>query len=258
MILAADIGNTSIAIGAYEGKKLLFRKGLCTDREKSSDEYAEELFDVLSVYGASKDDISGSVISSVVPELTDKFIKALTMVTGTEPVVVGEKHNGRLDVKILPVSCLGADLIAASIGAIRKYPLPCLVVDLGTATKILVIDETGCFRGCTISPGVKISADALAQKASLLPSISLSKPERVIGENTVECMQSGIVLGTAAMLDGLIKRIKKELQKDSVTVVATGGYSEGIVSCCETEMIYDENLLLDGLSEIYAETQNVL
>lgn len=251
MILAVDIGNTSINIAAYEGEELVFSSRMYTSRKKSCDEYAVGFTDIFTLYEASAEAFSGSVVSSVVPELTDSIVDALRKTTGTQPVTVGEKHNGNLKVEILPVSQLGADLIAASVGAIKKYPLPCLVADLGTATKIIVIDENACFRGCTISPGVKISLDALAQKTSLLPSISLEKPERAIGENTVECMRSGIVFGTAAMLDGLISRIKAELESDSVTVVATGGYSKGIVPCCETEIIYDENLLLDGLNEIY-------
>lgn len=251
MLLTADIGNTSITLGAYKNEKLIFTTRLYTDRHKSADEYAVSILDILGLYGAEPDAFEDAVISSVVPEITANFSSALTKVIGKAPLPVGEKYNGNLEVHILPVSYLGADLIAASVGAREKYPLPCLVADLGTATKILVIDKKGCFRGCTISPGVKISLDALAKNTSLLPAISLDKPERAIGENTVECMQSGIVFGTAAMLDGLVKRIKAELGEEEVTVVATGGYSKTIAECCETEMIYDENLLLDGLKAIY-------
>ncbi len=251
MILVADIGNTSITIGAYEDDVLVFADKLVTVKEKSCEKYTHELFDIIESQGISGKKFNGAVISSVVPEVTENFSKALTAVTDVEPIVVGEKHNGNLKVEILPVSYLGADLIAGCIGAISKYPLPCIVADLGTATKLLVINEKGYFCGCTISPGVKISLDALAEKASLLPSISLTEPERVIGRNTVECMQSGIVFGTAAMLDGLVSRMKKEMGEEQVTVVVTGGYSKEIASCCETEVIYDENLLLDGMKKIY-------
>ncbi len=251
MLLAVDIGNTSITLGAYKNNELVFTTRMFTDRHKSADEYAIKLLDILNLYGAAPDGFKGAIISSVVPEITAYFSSAIEKVIGKKPLIVGQEHNGNLKVYILPVSYLGADLIAASIGAIGKYPLPCLVADLGTATKILVIDKDGVFRGCTISPGVKISLDALANNTSLLPAISLSKPERAIGENTVECMQSGIVYGTAAMLDGLITRIKAELGEDDVTVIATGGYSKTISECCETKMVYDENLLLDGLRLIY-------
>lgn len=253
MIITVDIGNTSISVGAYDGDFLAFTSAVLTERNKSCEDYTSDIGDMLSLNGLSGVSFSGSIVSSVVPEVTDSIVGALRKITGTEPLIVGEKYNGNLKVEILPVSYLGADLIAASVGAIKKYPLPCLVADLGTATKILVIDENACFRGCTISPGVKISLDALSEKASLLPEISLERPERAIGENTVECMQSGIVFGTAAMLDGLISRIKAELGSEKVTVVATGGYSKEIASCCETEIIYDENLLLDGLNAIYYE-----
>ena len=251
MLLTVDIGNTSITLGAYKNNDLVFTARLMTDREKNGDEYAAGLSDILKLNNAEPDGFEGAIISSVVPEITGNFSLALKKIIGKEPLIVGEKYNGNLKVHILPVSYLGADLIAASVGATEKYPLPCLVADLGTATKILVIDNDGVFRGCTISPGVKISLEALAEKASLLPEISLERPERVIGENTVECMQSGIVYGTAAMLDGLVKRIKEELGAENVTVVATGGYSKTIAECCETEIIYDENLLLDGLKVIY-------
>ena len=251
MLLTVDIGNTSITLGAYKNDELAFTARLMTDREKNGDGYEKELLGILDSHCVRGEELEGAIVSSVVPEITESFSLAVKNITGKEPMLVGEKHNGNLKVEILPVSYLGADLIAASVGAIEKYTLPCLVCDLGTATKILVIDRDGTFRGCTISPGVKISLEALSERTSLLPEISLSKPERAIGENTVECMQSGIVYGTAAMLDGLIKRITAELDSGSVTVVATGGYSKTIAECCETQIIYDENLLLDGLKVIY-------
>lgn len=256
MILTVDIGNTNITLSVYEKEKLLFSSRMFTLRQKSSDEYAAGLRDMLDLYGVSAQGFEGSVVSSVVPELTDSFIRALKKVTGTDSVVVGETHHGDFKVEILPVSAIGADLVSACVGAISKYPLPCLVADLGTATKILVIDEKGVFRGCTISPGVKISADALAKNTSLLPSVSLTEPERAIGTNTVECMQSGIVFGTAAMLDGMIDRIKAELSREEVTVIATGGYCKGIIPCCKTEIICDENLICDGLMEIYKKAKS--
>ena len=250
MLLAVDIGNTSITIGAYKNDGLIFTSRLLTDRQKSADRYEEELLNILVSHFVNSADFGGAIISSVVPEITGNFSLALKKIIGKEPLIVGEKYNGNLKVHILPVSYLGADLIAASVGATEKYPLPCLVADLGTATKILVIDNDGVFRGCTISPGVKISLEALAEKASLLPEISLERPERVIGENTVECMQSGIVYGTAAMLDGLLDKIEKELG-ETPTVVATGGLSAEIITQCRRNIIYNENLLLDGLRVIY-------
>lgn len=252
MLLAIDMGNTNITLGAYKGSELVFVSRLYTSKHKTSDEYAVDLLDLFNLNNVSPKEFTGCVFASVVPELTDYIIRAVRQTVGVEPILVGGDYNGNLKIDILPVSYLGADLIAGSVAAREKYPLPCLVADLGTATKILVIDKDGKFRGCTISPGVKVSLDALAKNASLLPSISFAKPEKAIGENTTECMQSGIIYGTAAMLDGMIKRIKAELGYEECTVVATGGYSTAIIPCCEEEILYDENLLLDGLKEIYA------
>lgn len=254
MVLVIDMGNTNITLGCYNKDKLIFVSRMYTERHKSCDEFAVGLLDILKLYGVSPTDFSGAILSSVVPELTDIISKAIKLVIKKKPLLVGKDHNGNLKIDILPIDQLGADLICGCVGAIRKYPLPCLVVDMGTATKILAIDKDGYFVGCTISPGVKISLDALASNAALLPSISFTKPERVAGRNTVECMQSGCVYAAAAMIDGLSSRIIKELKFENATIVSTGGYSKGIVPCCETSgIIYDENLLLDGLKAIYDE-----
>lgn len=251
MLLAIDMGNTNITLGAFKDDELLFVSRLYTARHKSSDEFAIDFLDIFNLYNVKPTDFSGVIFASVVPELTDPIVRAIKRTVGIEPVIVGGEHNGNLRVDILPVSYLGADLIAGAVAAREKYPLPCLVVDLGTATKILVIDKDGIFKGCTISPGVKISLNALTQGTALLPSVSLTAPKNAIGENTVECIQSGVVYGTAAMIDGLIRRIKSELNEEVAAVIATGGYSSSIIPSCETEITYDENLLLDGLREIY-------
>lgn len=146
---------------------------------------------------------------------------------------------------------LGADLAVASVAAIDKYELPCFIVDLGTATKIILIDEDGTFLGCTISAGVGISLEALAKKTSQLPAVRLIAPPTSIGTNTVDCMQSGTVFGTAAMLDGLTARMEREFGKKVKTTVATGGLAEEIVKNCDRETVYDGNLILEGLKNIY-------
>lgn len=253
MILVVDTGNTNITIGCYQDDALLFVSRMYTSRNKAIDEYAVGLLDIFHLYGVSPKDFSGAILSSVVPEITDIIAGAIELTIKRKPLLVGKEHNGKLKIEVLPVEHLGADLICGCIGAIKKYPLPCLVVDMGTATKILALDKDGYFLGCTISPGVKISLDALARNAALLPSISFTRPEKVAGTNTVECMQSGSVYGCAAMVDGLIARMAKELKFDNPTIVSTGGYSKGIIPCCETPIIYDENLLLDGLKTIYDE-----
>ena len=250
MLLTIDIGNTNITLGAYRDEKILFVSRMFTARNKTSDEFAAELLNIFKLYEVGATEFSKVVMSCVVPEIEDSVIRAVKMITGKKPAIVGAENHGSFKIDILPVSAVGADLICAAVAAKAKYPLPCLVADLGTATKIIVVDRDGKFVGCTISPGVKISMDALAAKASLLPSVSFKAPEKAVGANTAECIQSGVVFGTAAMLDGLIRRISNELSLKNATVVATGGYSRGIIPCCETEIIYDENLILDGLLEI--------
>ena len=250
MLLTIDIGNTNITLGAYRDEKLLFVSRMFTARNKTSDEFAAELLNIFKLYEVGATEFSKVVMSCVVPEIEDSVIRAVKMITGKKPAIVGAENHGSFKIDILPVSAVGADLICAAVAAKAKYPLPCLVADLGTATKIIVVDRDGRFVGCTISPGVKISMDALAAKASLLPSVSFKAPKKAVGANTAECIQSGVVFGTAAMLDGLIRRISNELSLENATVVATGGYSRGIIPCCETEIIYDENLILDGLREI--------
>ncbi len=256
MVLVIDIGNTNITLGAYDGEKLMFVSRMYTQKHKTSDEFAVSLLDVFALYKLSPTDFEGVVLSSVVPEITEPFAKAVEMTTGKTPLCVGKQYNGNLKVEVLPIEYLGADLICDCVGAIKKYPLPCLIIDMGTATKILAVDKDEYFLGCTISPGVRLSLEALASSASMLPLINLEEPKHVVGTNTVECMQSGIVYGNASMLDGLVEKIKEELGFENPTVVATGGYSQAIISCCKSEIIFDENLILDGLKAIYDKAKN--
>ena len=251
MLLAFDIGNTNITLGCFDGDTLRFVSRMFSAAEKASDEIAVSLLNILHIHQTRTEDIDGAIISSVVPVLTQTVAQAVTTLTGKLPRIVGPEHHGCFKVDILPIEQIGADLIAASVAAVKKYPLPCLVADLGTATKILVIDESGRFCGCTIAPGVKISADALNKRTALLPAVNFTVPKHAIGTNTTECIQSGIVFGTAAMLDGMVQRILKELHVPRATLVATGGYSKSILPCCEQTFTYDENLLLDGLRAIY-------
>ncbi|MCQ2471390.1 MAG: type III pantothenate kinase [Clostridia bacterium] len=251
MLITIDIGNTNISLGIFDGDKKSFTARLATQRERTIDQYAAELLIIFSLNKIDSNAIDGSIISSVVPELTNTISGAIEKVTGCESMILSPGIKTGLKIVTDCHSQVGADLVAASVGAIAKYPLPCLVVDLGTATKIILIDESGTFRGCTISAGVKISLDALSQKTSQLPAISLKTPSTAIGTNTTDCMLAGTVLGTAAMLDGLCERMEKEFGSEIKTTVATGGYSHEIIKSCYREMIYDKDILLDGLKVIY-------
>ena len=250
LLLALDIGNSNITLGLYDDK-LLFTARLATQRERTQDQYAVELLNILAINKTEISNIDSAIISSVVPELTDAVRGAVKSVAKCDAIILGPGVKTGLNIITDNHTQVGADLVAASVGAISKYELPCFVIDLGTATKILLIDENATFCGCTISAGVKISLDALANKTSQLPAISLKTPASAIGTNTVDCMLSGTVIGTAAMLDGLTQRMEDEFGKRIKTTVATGGLSEEIIKSCNRKIIHDPNLILDGLKVIY-------
>ncbi|MBR0536073.1 MAG: type III pantothenate kinase [Clostridia bacterium] len=250
MILAADIGNTNITLGIYENDKPVCISRLATQRHRTSEQYAIELNAILNLEKLDKK-ITGAIISSVVPELTRIFKNAIEKVTDCDALVVAAGVKNGLKIITDNPKELGADLVCGAVGAISQYPLPCLVMDLGTATKISVIDEGGLFAGCTIAPGIGISLDALSMRTSQLPAIELSAPEHAIGTNTIECIRSGTVLGNAAMLDGMADRLEAELGKPIKTLVATGGLAKEIVACCKKDIIYNKDLVLEGLLTIY-------
>ena len=251
MLLAIDIGNTNITMGVYNKNELVFVSRLATDRYKTPDQYAVEFKQIFSLYEMPCNSFEGAAISSVVPELSGAMSSAVERVTGCKPMVLGPGIKTGMNILIDNPAQLGADLLAGCVGAAALYPLPCLVIDLGTASKISVIDKNGAFCGCTIAPGIGISLDALSARTSQLPAISLKTPTKAIGTNTQDCMLSGTVLGTAAMLDGLTDRMEKEFGRKIVSTVATGGLSEEIVKSCYREVTHDPDLIFIGLKAIY-------
>ncbi len=250
MILTADIGNTNITLGVFENDELVFISRLATQRHRTAEQYAIELKAVFELEKLSTS-LDGAIISSVVPELTRIFKTAIEKVTGCTALIVAAGLKNGLKIATDNPKELGADLVAGAVGAVSQYELPCLVMDLGTATKISVIDEDGTFLGCTIAPGIGISLDALSLRTSQLPAIELSAPKHAIGTNTIECIRSGTVLGNAAMLDGMCDRLEKELGKPVKSLVATGGLGKEIVTCCNKNIIFNKDLVLQGLLTIY-------
>lgn len=251
MILAVDIGNTNITVGLYKNDALMLVSRAATDRSRMPDQYAVEFSGIFELYGIKPSNFSGAIISSVVPELTGNIKTAIELVTGKSPLVLGPGVKTGLNILIDNPAQLGADLVAGAVGAVEKYDMPCLVLDLGTATKISVLDSSGKYRGCTIAPGVRISLNALSSGTSQLPSISLEAPHSAIGTNTIASMQSGMVLGTAAMLEGMCERLEEALGEKVKTIVATGGIAGDIVKYCRMDVICDRDLVLDGLKVIY-------
>ena len=253
MILTIDVGNTNTVIGGFdENDVLCFESRISTDRYRMEDQYAITLVDILSLYGHTPDAVTGAIISSVVPPVTPQIKGAAEKVCHCRVLTVGPGIKTGLNIRIDEPASLGADMAAVAVGAKEHYPLPAVVIDLGTATKILAVDKTGAFVGGIIAPGIKISAEALAQKTASLPLISISgeAPRRVIGTNTIDCMRSGMLYGTAFMLDGMTEHFEQELG-EKCTVIATGGFSAVVEPLCRRDFILDKSLRLKGLFDIY-------
>lgn len=250
MILAIDIGNSNIVLGGMMEGKIQLVARLATNQENTDDQYAVEIRNVLSLYGVALEEIKGSIIASVVPPVLNSVKSAIIRLTGRSPLVVGPGIKTGLNILIENPASMGSDLIAVAVAAIREYPLPLIIFDMGTATSIGVVDEKGNYLGGCVCPGVAISADALSKHAAQLPGISLERPKRVVGRNTVDCMRSGVINGHAAMMDGMIQRIQEEL-KQPATVLATGGIASAVLPACRSKIIYDENLVLKGLWALY-------
>lgn len=250
MLLAIDIGNSNIVIGCMQDGAILNEIRIATDLIKTSDQYCMDLKNALSLYDIPRESIEGVIVSSVVPPLLNSFRTAVMKLTGKKPMVVGPGIRTGLNIQIDNPSQIGSDLIVAAVAALREYPAPLMIVDMGTATTISVIDRSRSYIGGCICPGVRVSAEALTSRAALLPAINLEAPRRAIGRNTADCMRSGIMLGAAAMLDGLIDRMEDELG-EKATVVATGGISRFVIPMCRREILYDRNLLLKGLEILY-------
>lgn len=250
MLLAIDIGNTNITLGAFDDNILSFTARLSTDHKMTADQYAVQLKSILELHNLDYHEVEDSIISSVVPSVGEAICRAVSLLCEIVPLVIGPGVKTGLNIKIDNPAQLGADLVVGAVGAIAEYTLPCVVIDMGTATTISVIDRNGVFRGGAIAAGVRLTLKALCENTAQLPSIHIEAPKSVIGTNTDDCMRAGLIFGTAAMIDGLIDRIEDELG-ETPTVVATGGLSRQIITYCNRSIIYNENLLLEGLREIY-------
>ena len=250
MILAIDIGNSNIVLGCIREGKILFEARMATDRIKTADQYCAELKTMLGLFDVVPADIEGSIVSSVVPLVQQVIVRAVERLTGKPCLTVGPGLKTGLNIKIDNPAQAGSDLIVGAVAAIEAYGAPVCIIDLGTATTICVVDREGAFRGGAIAPGVMLSLNALSGGTAQLPGISLEQPRRAIGSNTVDSMRSGLLLGSDAMLDGMVERMEAELGY-ALPVVATGGLAKAIVPLCRRDMVIDENLLLTGLYLLY-------
>ena len=250
MILAIDVGNTNIVLGCIDEGKILNIVRIQTNDRCSAVEYAIKLKDILDLYGIDYRGFEGAIISSVVPPLTQALQEAVKLLTGVDALIVGPGMKTGMNVRIDDPGTLAGDLVIGSVAAMNCYGTPCIVLDMGTATTMVVIDDKGCYLGGAILAGVKLSLSALASGTSLLPDISISVPKKCIATNTVDSMRSGAVYGTAAMIDGMVERMEAELGMEC-KIIATGGLAPFITPLCKREIICDNDLLLKGLWILY-------
>ena len=252
MILTIEIGNSTITLGGVEGEEIRFECRINTDRVKTSDTYCIDLKTLFEIYGIGLDTIEGVIIASVVPQVLNSVRTAIRKLLGKEPIVVGPGIKTGLDIRLENPGQMGAGLVAADVAALAEHKPPLIIIDMGTATTMTVLDPKGAHLGGCVCPGLKISLDALTAKTSLLPGIQLDSPDRAVGRNTADAMRSGIMFGNAAMLDGMIERFRAETGWD-FTILATGGLAKRIVPLCRNEILYDRHLIIKGLVKLYRE-----
>ncbi len=252
LVLAIDIGNTNVVIGGYVSNDLVFSTRLSTDKMLEPDQYALQISGIFALHKIDVTAIKGAIMSSVVPQITDVVATAIKTTCGIDTVLLSHDMDTGLKVAIDNPKELGLDLIAGVLGAKACHSLPAIVIDMGTATKITAVDKSGTILGCSIMPGVFISVNALTKNASALGGISIKAPQSktAIGKNTVHSMQSGVIFGAAAMIDGMVERFIAEMGTSPV-IVATGGVSGVVVPHCKHKVVHDSELILFGLNYIY-------
>jgi type III pantothenate kinase len=252
MLLAVDVGNTNITIGLYDGDKLVESWRLRTEHDRTADEYGLMFEQLITRSKRSLEKIHHVIIASVVPVLTPTMERVSERFLGAKAMVVGPGLKTGMPVLYNSPKDVGADRIVNGVAAYARYKTACIVVDFGTATTFDSVTERGEYAGGAIVPGIRISMDALFHHAAKLPKVDVAKPSSVVGKTTVESMQAGIYYGYAALVDGLVRRMKVEMKADPIHVIATGGLAPLIAA--ETEMIeaVDEGLTLEGLRLIYA------
>lgn len=255
MVFAVDIGNSNIVFGCFDSGRILFTERVSTNHTATDLEYAVSFKSILELYNIPASAIEGSIISSVVPFITNTVKMAIRKITGKDSLVVGPGIKTGLSIKIDNPAQLGSDLVVDAVAGINEYPLPLVIIDMGTATTISVIDKNRNYMGGMIMPGLKVSMESLAGRTSQLPKIGFEPPKRLIGSNTVDCMKSGFLYGNASCIDGMIERIADELREEP-TVVATGGLAPTVIPLCRKKIILDDELLLKGLMLIYNKNTN--
>lgn len=251
MLLALDVGNTSIVLAVFKGEQLVGDWRIRTERDRTSDEHGVLIYELLKQGGISPEAIHGVAISSVVPTMADALSGLSRKYFHVEPFMIGPKTDFGIKVHYNPPGDVGADRLMNAVAAHSKYGGPAIVVDFGTGTNFDVIAENGDYLGGAIAPGIGISTDALFQRAARLFRVELTAPENAVGTNTVAALQSGIMFGYAGSVDAIVKRIRAEVGENA-RVIATGGLAEKIQHLSETIELTDQMLTLDGLRILFS------
>lgn len=250
MILGIDIGNSNVMFGGIDDAGVAFREEISTDRNRTAIEYAIDLKTALEIFGIRPKSVGGCIISSVVPQITSIVESAALKLTGKEPLVVGPGLKTGLNIRLDDPATLGSDLLVDSVAALSEHPAPLIIIDIGTATTLCVVNEKKQYIGGMVMPGLRTGLDSLVRNTSLLQQISLEPPKKVIGSNTIDAMKSGIIYGHASMVDGMIDRAERELGR-KCTIVATGITAKRLIPFCRHDIFIDEDLMLKGLKIIY-------
>jgi len=253
MIICIDIGNTNVKYALYDGEKLRVSFRVATDLKTTSDEYGSQLVNMLKVMDIKRSDVTGGIVSSVVPSLDYTIDRMCHLYLGIKPLHIAPGLKSGLNIRCDDVREVGADRIVNCVSAIVEYGerKPMIVIDFGTATTFNVINENNEFIGGVIAPGIKGSLDSLVNGTAKLPRVEIEAPKSIIAKNTVTNMQAGIVYGFAGLVEYIVRRMKKELGRNDVKTVATGGFSEVISKEVECIDVVDKLLTLKGLKYLY-------
>ena len=253
MIICIDIGNTNIKYAVYENDELKVSFRVSTDFKRTSDEYGEQIIGMLDIKGIKAQDITGGIVSSVVPSLDYTIDKMCEIYFAFKPLHIAPGLKSGLNIRCDNAREVGADRIVNCVSALVQYgeKKPMIVIDFGTATTFNIINENDEFIGGVIAPGIKGSLDSLVNGTAKLPRVEIEAPKSIIAKNTVTNMQAGIVFGFAGLVEYIVKRIKKELKTSDVKTIATGGFSNVISKEIECIDVVDKLLTLKGLKYLY-------
>ena len=249
MYFCVDIGNSNIVLGLFDNDEMICDYRLGTKRNTTVDEFGIMLLNILYLRKIDLKEIEGAIISSVVPEMDDSLRESFKRYLNIEPLFVGPGMKSGIHIKLDNPKQLGADLLVGAVGAVSKYQAPVLIVDIGTAMTMTFVNEKKEFIGGAIMPGIRTAFSNLIDKASKLEDVSYVDVENPVGNNTKDCIQSGMIFGWSSMIDGMIDRYEKELGK--FEIVLTGGEARYLVKHLKHKVIYDDYLLMEGLKILY-------